>query len=92
MWAMWVLVGMSGLAAGYLVGWGTGSPRCAVCGRALPRICPGALCAGRPGFDEDAENRLQSDRDVDAVAKEAYAAGYVDGLIAARDGEEGEGR
>lgn len=47
--AVCALLILVALAGGYLLGHGTGTPRCIICGKPLARVCAGGRCGGRPG-------------------------------------------
>jgi len=50
-WAVILLV-IAAFCGGFLLGHGTGIPRCVICAKPLPRVCPGGQCGGTPGRSE----------------------------------------
>jgi len=83
--AVLILLALALLAGGWLAGHGTGKPRCVVCARELPRVCPDARCGREPGRTPSAG--LEGDgwnRHVDgalALAVPAWDAQLVDDAL-----------
>jgi len=47
-WAL-ALIAVAAFAGGYLMAVGTSTPRCVVCAKQLPRVCPDGRCGGTLG-------------------------------------------